>query len=319
MAQKYTVKKGDSALTLGKKFAVPPQTILNQNRIKSLTAGQTVRIPTTRKKGQAGYYSTGEGERKIVTIGGQQIRMGPNSSISPQQTVTPMQQFINNLMGTGMDTSGAMTAAAPNSLAGIPLQGLTQQQMYYLGTVPQPTGGPKVMPSPTQFTPQWGQAGAGMNSFANQGLVQPPVASGLINTPFSSAGSQARMNEAYVPAPQQAAPFMTQSMPPPIQTGYADYGQRVNQGLVTPTNALPTSQAAPLITPSSRAAGQAQFLAGEGINPESGYIPTRGDVWQMKVNARRRKQAKQGGDAPQQQQEETVAGNASNAMVNWRV
>jgi hypothetical protein len=301
MAQRYTVKKGDSALTLGKKFAVPPQTILNQNRIKSLTAGQTVRIPTTRKKGQAGYYSTGEGERKIITIGGQQIRMGPNSSISPQQTVTPMQQFINNLMGTGSLPAASMQAAvAPNSLAGVPIQGLTSQQYGYLQT-------PATPQTLQTRNAQWGQATGGFagpdgSDITRRGYNQ----AGQSQVPaFSSAGSQARMNEAYVP--------------PPIQTGYADYGQRVNQGLVTPTNALPTSQPAPLITPSSRAAGQAQFLAGQGINPNSGYIPTRGDVWQMKVNARRRKQAKQGGDAPQQQQEETVAGNASNAMVNWRV
>lgn len=295
MAQRYIVKKGESALTLGKKFGVPPQAILNQNRINSLTAGQTVRIP--RKKGQAGYYTTGEGERKIVTINGQQIRMGPNSSISPQQTVTPMQQFMNSLMGTGSLPAASMQAAvAPNSLAGVPVQGLTSQQYGYLQT-------PATPQTLQTRNAQWGQATGGFagpdgTDITRRGYIPPTT-----QVPaFSSAGSQARMNEAYVP--------------PPIQTGYADYGQRVNQGLVTPTNALPTSQPTPLITPSSRAAGQAQFLAGEGINPESGYIPTRGDVWQMKANARRRRMEANAGDV---QQQETIAGNAQNTAVNWRV
>ena len=38
----------------------------------------------------------------------------------------------------------------------------------------------------------------------------------------------------------------------------------------------------------NRTTGRAQFLSGNGIDPLSGYIPTRADVWNMKANARRR-------------------------------
>jgi len=47
MAQKYVVQAKDNPLTLAKKFETSPQAILQNNAIKSLTAGQTIKIPST--------------------------------------------------------------------------------------------------------------------------------------------------------------------------------------------------------------------------------------------------------------------------------
>jgi len=42
--------------------------------------------------------------------------------------------------------------------------------------------------------------------------------------------------------------------------------------------------------------GRAQFLSGNGIDPISGYVPTRADVWNMKANARRKAGSKAGAE-----------------------
>lgn len=47
MAQRYVVQKDDNPLTLSKKFATSATTILAANGIKTLTPGQTIRIPST--------------------------------------------------------------------------------------------------------------------------------------------------------------------------------------------------------------------------------------------------------------------------------
>lgn len=59
MAQRYVVKAKDNPLTLAAKFETSPQAILQNNAIKSLTAGQTIKIPTSGslsgdKQGQLG-------------------------------------------------------------------------------------------------------------------------------------------------------------------------------------------------------------------------------------------------------------------------
>ena len=46
MAQKYVVRKQDNPLTLAAKFETSPQALLANNGIKSLTAGQTIKVPT---------------------------------------------------------------------------------------------------------------------------------------------------------------------------------------------------------------------------------------------------------------------------------
>lgn len=63
MAQKYIVQEKDNPLTLAKKFETSPQAILQNNAIKSLTAGQTIKIPTSGgvsgdKQGQLGTAKT---------------------------------------------------------------------------------------------------------------------------------------------------------------------------------------------------------------------------------------------------------------------
>lgn len=46
MAQKYIVQEKDNPLTLAKKFEMSPQALLANNGIKTLTAGQTIKVPT---------------------------------------------------------------------------------------------------------------------------------------------------------------------------------------------------------------------------------------------------------------------------------
>lgn len=46
MAQKYIVKQQDNPLTLAAKFEMSPQALLANNGIKTLTAGQTIKVPT---------------------------------------------------------------------------------------------------------------------------------------------------------------------------------------------------------------------------------------------------------------------------------
>jgi len=46
MAQKYIVQEKDNPLTLAKKFEMSPQTLLANNGIKTLTVGQTLKVPT---------------------------------------------------------------------------------------------------------------------------------------------------------------------------------------------------------------------------------------------------------------------------------
>lgn len=66
MAQKYIVKQQDNPLTLAAKFETSPQALLANNGIKTLTAGQTIKVPTGGglsgdKQGQLGIPKTNGG------------------------------------------------------------------------------------------------------------------------------------------------------------------------------------------------------------------------------------------------------------------
>lgn len=102
-------------------------------------------------------------------------------------------------------------------------------------------------------------------------------------------------------------------------------------GQVPGTAVTPPPPAQPAVT---RAEGKAQFLSGNGLNPQSGYIPTRSDVWNMKANSRRKAMAQSdndenandyvgGLDAPVELAPVVIPtlenqGNNSNA-ISWRV
>lgn len=73
--------------------------IQSLNGIQNLTPGQTIRVPVQKEKKQAGYYQTGEGEQLTFTQGGQTIRLGENSSISPNRPENKFQQFMQVLTG----------------------------------------------------------------------------------------------------------------------------------------------------------------------------------------------------------------------------
>lgn len=320
---KYRVKTTDDLLSLSKKFQTTPSAILNQNGIKSLTAGQTLRLPKVKKL--AGYWQTGDNERKTVNVGGQDIRLGPNTTLNTQQAprMNPFLQWLDILQGgTGgvqQSPSGTtsirgnapsnskapgLASPAQNMLPPSPFTSAGSQarmnEAYVPNANPFGTQQPFQFPTQTGMQPPFGASTQPQYRQPSYGGSYNPTVTPSVPA-FSSAGSQTRMNEGMAP--------------PVISTGYQDYGQRINQG-VTPTNALPTVPNVPVITPSSRAAGQAQFLSGNGINPESGYIPTRGDVWQMKANARRRRMEQNAGDQQQQVMENT--GSAVNQNVSFR-
>ena len=273
MAQKYTVKKGESALTLGKKFGVPPQTILNQNQIKSLTAGQTIRIPVRMRPGRKwAYFPHLAPYPRIIPSRDrwEELPFHPGYYYGDLQSAKELRaDYVSELNAGLVDFSEPSTT--PPSAGSLPAAGI----------------GGKRPPFP----------------FQQRNYFSAP--------PFSSAGSQARMNEAYVP--------------PPIQPGYVDYGQRVNQGLVTPTNSTKPPMPTGIYTGGDSANDRAwrNYWNYQAANPSPKPPPppkvmTRDEIWNMKANQRRRRMAQEQ-EQGQEQDMGTVSGNASNMMVNWRI
>lgn len=128
-------------------FRIPNGTIYKPTAAIGGSGAFGARLPVTRTKGQAGYYSTGPGEYKNdLTIGGTRVRMGPNSTITP---AGPPQTQLQKLFG------GLNTILTGNQDLGSP-SGTTSVQ----GSV-QPGGGGKNARL-AQLT-KWGTAGGGVN------------------------------------------------------------------------------------------------------------------------------------------------------------
>lgn len=194
-------------------------------------------------------------------------------------------------------------------------------------------------------------------------LAQPPKTASVVN-PFSSSF----LSNTYV-RPYQQNSFQTPTTNgflAPVQTGgnlspdanggglrpaYTGFQTPTTNGFMSPgsqpvggnfvgdqmggqvpgTAVTPPPPTQPAV---SRAEGKAQFLSGNGLNPQSGYIPTRSDVWNMKANSRRKAMAQSdndenandyvgGLDAPVELAPVVIPtlenqGNNSNA-ISWRV
>jgi len=136
----YRVKETDNLYSLSKKLGVSITELKQANGIENLTAGQTLRVPVQRDKGQAGYYQTGENERKTVTINGQEVRIPPNTTVTPNAPPkNKFQQFFDVITGNTRTQPSGQTASVGGSLAGVPLQNpdgspYSPQQLYQIGT-----------------------------------------------------------------------------------------------------------------------------------------------------------------------------------------
>lgn len=131
--KKYKVKKNDTFASLG-----DPQVLMRLNPgVPRLSTGQTIRVPLT-KGGPAGYYSTGPGEYKTFSQGGDTVRMGPNTTVTPKKPLT----FFQKLFGVEEQS---------DALSGV------------RGAVP-PGGGAK-QASPVAAGTPWGQIGSGFTPY----------------------------------------------------------------------------------------------------------------------------------------------------------
>src|SRR5688572_23547588 len=96
MATKYHKITGNESIGgIAGMYGVTPQTFLKANPgVTRLVPGASLRVPSI-GKGQAGYYQTGAGERKTVSIGGEQIRMGPNTTITPNRPTSLLSSIMD--------------------------------------------------------------------------------------------------------------------------------------------------------------------------------------------------------------------------------
>jgi len=109
----YIVQGGDTLLGLAEKTGVSVQEIQRINKINTLTAGHTIKIPSAQAL-EAGKklvfstipksgYATGQNEWATLTGPDGKVRMGPNTALSPntQPTNSMMTDITNALTGGG--------------------------------------------------------------------------------------------------------------------------------------------------------------------------------------------------------------------------
>lgn len=332
MAQKYIVKKGDNPLVLSQKFGIPPSALLKGSGLKALTTGQTIRIPDGGRRGRGG-PSTPPVVNNTPTTGDRASRRVPTGYVPPQKNniFTNLINILTDNVPTDPRTS--QMAGVAGSLAGIPLQGLSEQQMYWLGSVPKPAnyGGGKPMPSLMPATgrpPPRGVAGAGMvqaNPFANY-QTQPassPFANYQLNQPLQPQANNPltvglNVSNLYSSTQQVASSGTGNS--------YKDARQ------VQPTNgviaaASPSQPPSGSYTGSNSASDQAwrnywneQVRNPVDTPPPPPKVMSRGEIWEMKANQRRRRIESADFVAPAPVQViETPSGNSINSAANWRV
>lgn len=93
-----------------------PKPVEQKSKPKSAPKPPVVR-PVTRVKPTmpAGYFQTGENERKTVMVGGKPVRMGPTSMITPPAPKPGLlQSILRALMGTSQDKD-----KNPSNVAGV--------------------------------------------------------------------------------------------------------------------------------------------------------------------------------------------------------
>lgn len=332
----YKVKKGDSFANLG----YNPQDVMKLNPgVPKLSAGQTIFLPsknnirdiTTGSGTNTGVFNAQTaGNKDTVTLPtGKQVRLAPYSHVTytPPQTFadkirTRFNTFVDNLTGQGAPTPPSGIAGVRGAPAYNPFIGIN-------------TGAGTAF-VPSRYNPIQNQAQAPVVPGTNQNMrdrynptgIQYSGQSGMMgySTPETMARAQGynMMNYTGNPGSMQIGTAGMYNYNVQM-TGGTLTGDANGGGIITPpTNNSTAATTQTTVTPESRAAGKAQFLSGNGVPSNSGYIPTRADVWNMKANARRKKMAKgdTGGDsgvvnvAPETLQNN---GNAVNTSVSWRV
>lgn len=102
----YKVKKGETFSQVADKLGISEAELRRANKgVQTLSQGQGIRYPQQKTKGQA--WVTGENEKKTVTVNGQQIRLGPNSSVQPQGGGNVFQQIWNKFQDNAIQGSGS--------------------------------------------------------------------------------------------------------------------------------------------------------------------------------------------------------------------
>ena len=331
----YKVKKGDSFANLG----YNPQEVMKLNPgVPKLSAGQTIFLPsknnirdiTTGSGTNTGVFNAQTaGNKDTVTLPtGKQVRLAPYSHVTytPPQTFadkirTGFNTFVGNLTGHGAPTPPSGIAGVRGAPAYNPFIGIN-------------TGAGTAF-VPSRYNPIQNQAQAPVVPGTNQNMrdrynptgIQYSGQSGMMgySTPETMARAQGynMMNYTGNPGSMQmgtAGMYNYNVQGSVNMTGGVLTGDANGGGIITP----PSQQDKIEITPQTIATGRAQFLSGNGLKADSGYIPTRADVWNMKANMRRKKMAK--GDMGDQGGGNQVVvdplqnnGNAVNTSVSWRV
>jgi LysM repeat protein len=254
MAKKtYVVKDKDNLASLSKALGVSIRELQQANGIRNLTPGQTLVVPSSRNpdiqktKKQAGIYTTGEDERKTVTVDGQQIRLGPNSTLDTRKPRNSrFGQFIDMLMGRGQPEPSGTTSirgAVPN-----PYKGASPTKYGGIGATGT-VGGyiPTTYPANSRFNP-----------------VTPQV------DPFSPLQNYLRQN----------ALGLTQNMYPvnsrfnPVNTA-----QQTGIDPFSPQQNLLRQQALGLIPTTPNLSSQQQLMRQRGYQP-----PTANNAWNARNN-----------------------------------
>jgi len=354
---KYQVKASDNPLKLAQKFRTTPSALLRENGLVRLTPGQLINVPGSAGKtpqnpvvtayrnlvkvltGNTGNnFQPSGGEVAGVTGGSlagiplpfetqRQYRM--LNVDTPPPPVDPLR--VNRVSRTG---AGAVQYGTPSAGGGLrsprPIApfgeggGGTSANINsaIFNRVSQNRVVQEFMNSPAMsgFQPVSNYVFRGQQQPSQvlgagaAGTLMPAAPSPSFGVPGASFGEATRYS--YTPVP--GASFGEASSPAlwPSEARFA-----------ATAGAAGAATSVPQITPASRAAGQAQFLSGGGINPTSGYIPTRADVWKMKANQRLRRISRMSQEELEASWSAGIVtppppppeGNAVNVALNWRV
>lgn len=113
----YKVKKGETFSQIAQKLEITEAELRQMNRgVQTLSQGQGIRYPQ-KTKGQA--WVTGENERKTVTVNGQEIRLGPNSSVQPQGGGNIFQQIWSKFQDNALQSGGASSVRGSTNNKGL--------------------------------------------------------------------------------------------------------------------------------------------------------------------------------------------------------
>lgn len=343
MAKKtYTVKPGDNPLSLGAELGFSPQQLLALNGITSLTPGQTLQLPKVANA--ATPYATGDNNRAVFYGQGVPTRLSPNTTIN---TAAPERSWLSQFWDVMNGGSWDGENDTPSGLTGV--RGSNPNPIKTIGLAspsypPQPT--PNVLTgnndlivtqTQSQNPHKWWENGFRFNYQNNYNTFANPLS--MTNGQTTPLPTPSFMTQAMLPtAPNQAAMRLGQNTVIPPNTG-------IPQGNVGQTSASTSTASsgggAPFTLPQGYVYGSDPTLDAQQrynwnlqANPNwqgdvnTHIVPlTKGQVWEMKANSRRRRQAQglvrvpgQGWvDGATASNGGATTGNASFTGISWRL